>query len=99
LWGRDRKEMLDRLVSLGFDVIFSAVKKPWLSEDWLGKRLDSHSIKELKIIWARTGLDICGENGEYHTLVLGAPYFKKHLEIHRFSKATKDNLAYLDLTQ
>ena len=61
--------------------------------------IDLQSVKELKAISARNGLDICGENGEYHTLVLNAPYFSKPIAINRISKVVKDDLAYLELAQ
>jgi diphthine-ammonia ligase len=97
LWGRDRAKILDQLIGSGFEVIFSLVKKPWLSEEWVGRRIDLQSIRELKAISAGTGLDICGENGEYHTLVLNAPYFRKPIAINRISKVVRDNLAYLEI--
>ena len=31
---------------------------------------------------AGCGIDICGENGEYHTLAVDGPVFKKPLEYH-----------------
>jgi uncharacterized protein (TIGR00290 family) len=99
LWGRDRSKLLYQLISSGFDVIFSLVKKPWFSDEWVGRRIDLDAVRELKELSRKTGLDICGENGEYHTLVLNAPYFKERLQLDSYSILTKDGLAYLALTQ
>lgn len=44
----------------------------------------------------KTGLDICGENGEYHTLVLDSPLYQKKLKITDYQTQSKDNLMYLE---
>lgn len=96
LWGRDRLELLRRLLSLRFQVIFSCVKKPWFTEEWLGMELDQETVERLRRIQAETGLDLCGEQGEYHTLVLDGPLFKKRIRIEAYSKHTEGSFWYLE---
>ncbi|MBD0289498.1 MAG: hypothetical protein ICV79_29375, partial [Flavisolibacter sp.] len=67
LWHIDREQILLRLFSLGFKIIFSCVKPPWFRSEWLGKALDESVIVELMELNVEKGLDICGEQGEYHT--------------------------------
>jgi diphthine-ammonia ligase len=43
------------------------------------------------------GLDICGEQGEYHTLVLDGPPFKKRIRVESYSKRSADSVSYLAL--
>jgi len=97
LWHRDRLELLNRLLSLGFKVVFSCVKKPWFKEEWLGSELSRISLERLRELSERTGLDICGEQGEYHTLVLDMPRFTKSIEIVSYSKHVKDSTMYISL--
>ena len=97
LWGRDRNELISRLLSYKFKVIFSCVKKPWFTSDWLGMELNEDSLEQLCKINVETGLDICGEQGEYHTLVLDGPPFKKSILVSAYSKREKDSLMYLDI--
>jgi diphthine-ammonia ligase len=97
LWDLDRRAILNRLVSLGFQVIFSGVKSPWLTEDWLGREITKAAIEQLSNLEQETGLDLCGEQGEYHTLVLDGPPFKKRIEINTFSKGIKDNMIYMKI--
>ena len=82
LWGCDRFELLNRLLSCKFRAIFSCVKKPWFTDEWLGKELNKDSLDKLGMINAKTGLDISGEQGEYHTLVLDGPPFRKSISIY-----------------
>lgn len=95
LWSGDRYQILKELLSCQFKVIISCVKKGILSDEWLGRELDEKAVKDLRKISDRTRLDICGENGEYHTLVLDGPIFNKRLSIGSFSKCETDLLKYI----
>lgn len=97
LWGFDRRKLLQKILSCGFKVIFSCVRKPWLSEDWLGRELNKDSIEQLLRIGLEKGFDICGEQGEYHTLVLDGPIFEKSVQIGSYTKREKNSIMYLDL--
>ena len=44
---------------------------------FLGRTLDEATLAAI----AATGADICGENGEYHTLVTGGPLFRHPLPV------------------
>jgi uncharacterized protein (TIGR00290 family) len=95
LWHRDRLELLNRLLSLGFKAVFSCVKRPWFTEEWLGLELSHGSLESLCELSERTGLDICGEQGEYHTLVLDMPRFRRSIEIVSYSKHVNDSTMYI----
>ncbi|MCD4740118.1 TIGR00289 family protein, partial [archaeon] len=60
------------------EIIIVGVYAEGLDEKWLGRKLDEQTIQELinkKI------LSPVGEGGEFETLVLNAPFFKKRLEV------------------
>ena len=96
LWGGQRQELLERLISLGFKAIFSCVKHPWFSKDWLGRELDLNAVRKLHELSAETGLDICGEEGEYHTIVLDGPIFDRSITV-SYSRCAKDSIMYLNV--
>jgi diphthine-ammonia ligase len=95
LWQRDRFELLYRFISLRFRAIFSCVKMPWFTEEWLGTGLSHSSIERLRDLSKRTELDVCGERGEYHTMVLDGPLFRKRVEIVSYSKHADNSTMYL----
>jgi uncharacterized protein (TIGR00290 family) len=97
LWKRNRVEILRKLLSLGFRVVFSCVKKPWFTRDWVGQTLDEQRLKLLMKMHKETGLDVCGENGEYHSLVTDGPLFQKAVQITRQSTHVKDSIMYLEI--
>lgn len=97
LWKREREEILLKFLELGFTVVFSCVKKPWLSEEWAGRTLNRKSFSELQAMSRATGMDLCGEQGEYHTLVVDCSLFQRPISLKEYVKITKDSMTYLDI--
>ena len=95
LWGLDRSRAFLEILSSGIRAIISCVKIGGLKEEWLGKELDSKALEELREISNKTGLDICGEEGEYHTLVIDGPLFRQSIVIGSYSKHVNDSMAYM----
>jgi len=99
LWGADRQSLLEELLAEKFGVVFSLVKTPWLDASWVGRELDSKAVTELRAIHTRNGFDLCGENGEYHTLVTDAPFFRERIAISGFSRRTRNGTAHIVITR
>jgi len=91
LWEQDRLTLVEELVDKGFRVIFTSVKKPWFNEEWIGREIDTETIEELKTLNRKTGMDICGENGEYHTMTIDAPFYKNAITVSKFETEETDN--------
>ena len=99
LWGRDRSSLLRHLPERGFKARFSCVDMRWLDKSWVGRELNDAAIAELAILHEQTGLDLCGEQGEYHTVVLDGPSFRQGVEIRSFSVGLSGSLAYMEFQQ
>jgi uncharacterized protein (TIGR00290 family) len=97
LWQRNRSELMRKLVDLDFEVIFTLVKQPWFTIDWLGRRIGVECLQALEELRQATGIDICGENGEYHTMVLNAPMFGERLSLELGVAKQVDQMACLSV--
>ena len=97
LWHIERGQLLHKILALNFKVIFSCVKAPWFTSDWLGKKLNSGVLDELNSIHKLKGLDICGEQGEYHTLVLDSPEYHSELSIDSFTEKKDAEIMYMEI--
>ncbi len=64
-----------------------------LGSDFLGRTIDRELIEDLEAL----DVDVCGENGEYHTLVINAPLFKERLTINVLDKETSSNYNFARL--
>jgi diphthine-ammonia ligase len=95
LWQLPRSSILEMMLTRCLDVRISCVKTPMLSEGWVGRKLDRDAIRELEDLEQDGVVDACGENGEYHTMVVDAPLFKTRISIEGFSIGSKNELRYL----
>lgn len=79
LWKLRPRDMLTDMVNDGFEIIISAVAAGGLTEEWLGRKFDEDTINELCDLHNTCYVCTGGEGGEFETLVLDAPFFKKRL--------------------
>mmetsp|Transcript_43031 Transcript_43031/g.133775 ORF Transcript_43031/g.133775 Transcript_43031/m.133775 type:complete len:255 (-) Transcript_43031:140-904(-) len=84
LWQAERGVCLRRLLAEGFVVVFSCVKSPWFDSRWVGRRLDAAALQAMEVMAAAPPpadgvkpLDLGGERGEYHTMALAGPLYRR----------------------
>jgi diphthine-ammonia ligase len=94
LWQENRAALLNELIELGFRAEIISVKKDILSSDYLGRVLNRELIEEFRNL----NIDLCGENGEYHTLVTGGPMFATPLNIIHTQKVLRDGYWFSDVS-
>ncbi|MDD2666136.1 MAG: TIGR00289 family protein [Methanocellales archaeon] len=80
LWHQDPEVLLREMIK-SLDILITHVAALGLNESWLGRKMDEKTIEDLKILNQRYGVHICGEGGEYETLVTDAPFFSKKIEL------------------
>ncbi len=72
LWNESRKDLVYEFIDSGFKAMITIVDNTRMDEKYLGKTLTRELVDEIE----RDGVDICGENGEYHSFVYDGPIFK-----------------------
>lgn len=77
LWNEERESIVNDFIDSGFTAIIKKVNLEYLDESFLGKELTKDILAKIK----NTGCDCCGENGEYHTVVVDGPIFKTRIEL------------------
>lgn len=75
LWQQSREEIVRRILDLGFKCVIKNINNEMLPDHILGKILDDEVIRVME----DAGIDICGENGEFHTTCVDGPVFKTPL--------------------
>jgi len=81
LWHEDPVKLMKELIGLNFDIIVVGVYAYGLGWRWLGKRIDQAALQELIELNRTLGISVVGEGGEYETLVLDAPYFRRKIKV------------------
>ena len=75
LWKRDTKELIQEFLDLGFKAITVCVNAKLLDASFVGRVIDEKFISDLP-----EEVDVCGENGEFHTFVFDGPIFNKPVQ-------------------
>lgn len=77
LWNEKREKLVYEFLKAGYNAIIKKVDLKYLSKKFLGMKLRENLLLEFE----RLGIDIAGENGEYHTIVVDGIIFKKKIKI------------------
>jgi uncharacterized protein (TIGR00290 family) len=84
---KDTYDVLNEEISAGIRPIMNCINLNYIGEEWLGRELNRASIKDLKALADKQGIDVCSEDGRgFHTMVIDSPLFKESIEIGKFKK-------------
>jgi len=72
IWKIDSRELIREFMTLGFGTVICCVNDAYLGEDSVGRKIDADFIATLP-----PGVDVCGENGEFHSFAFAGPVFKQ----------------------
>jgi diphthine-ammonia ligase len=81
LWQQDQYSLMKELIELKFKVIIVGVYAYGLDQTWLGQEINTETLEKLVELNEKYQISLVGEGGEYESLVLDAPIFKKQIEI------------------
>lgn len=92
LWGLDTAELVRRFIDLGFRAVLVCVDGQKLSSGFLGREIDAALLTDLP-----SGVDPCGENGEYHSFVFDGPIFERPVPVQVGEVVERDSRCFIDL--
>jgi diphthine-ammonia ligase len=81
LWHQDPLGIMRELIDLKFKVIIVGVYAYGLDQTWLGREINPETLEKLVELDEKYQISLVGEGGEYESLVLDAPFYKKRIEI------------------
>ena len=86
-------------ISAGFKIIIVGVFAHGFDETWLGKIIDMKTIDDLTQLRKKYAINTAGEGGEFETLTLNGPIFKKRLILDETSKEWKRDSGVLKVNK
>jgi uncharacterized protein (TIGR00290 family) len=95
LWGKDTEEVLSGFIDKEFKAVIVSAQSKLIDREWIGRVVDKSFMSYLK----SQGIDICGENGEYHTLVIDGPIFKAPIRLAETRTIERDGYWFLDTVE
>ena len=93
LWNRPASDVLGQFIELGFEAVIVSASSKYIDEYWVGRAVDS----DFRDYLGSKGIDPCGENGEYHTLVINGPLFSRRISLTAGPVISKDEFRLLDI--
>ena len=97
LWQQHQEDIANSFIDLGYKAIVVATQADLMGEEWLGKKYDKLFLKQLASF--NDEISPCGEAGEFHTLVVDGPLFKKRLEVKIGEREKRNNNWYLKINR
>ena len=97
LWLESQDELLTELIDAGFEAVVVVAKADLFDEEWLGRKIDREFLSHLAEIRQTKEITPCGEAGEYHTLVVDGPLFKRRVELLETGRALRDGRWFLEI--
>ena len=73
IWGEAPADLLREFVETGGRAVVTCVDRTRLAASWLGRIIDQRFLEQI----AGSGVDPCGENGEYHSFAFDGPAFTR----------------------
>ncbi len=94
LWQRSRESLMSEFIAAGFKAVIVTVNTECMGSEWLGREIDRQFIEDMKCL---PQIDLCGENGEYHTFVYDGPLFKKTIGFCKGRKLLRGGYCFLEI--
>lgn len=76
LWQHERRALVLQMLEAGIETMIVSCNET-MGEKFIDEIITPSLVNELEAI----GIDVCGENGEFHTLVLNCPLFKERINV------------------
>jgi uncharacterized protein (TIGR00290 family) len=95
IWGEPPPALLAEFIASGGRAVLTCVELAKLDASWLGRVTD----EQFAVGIGNTGIDACGENGEYHSFAFAGPVFKQPVTWVAGERRLDGGFAQLDLTK
>ncbi len=91
LWLEDRKSLVSEFIKRGYKANITVINTNMMSDKYLGKVLSLDLLTQLE----KAGVDVCGENGEYHSFVSDGPLFNNPVSFKLGEKIIIEHLSVM----
>ena len=89
LWLSRPFDILNDLIKNHFDVIISSVAAYPLDKSFIGRKINEDFVRDMEELNSKFSISPTGEGGEFETLVLDMPLFKKRIKINDYKISYK----------
>lgn len=92
IYGRDTRDLAHTMVDAGLRAVVVSIDSRRLSTAFLGRVYDDRLLADLP-----GGVDLCGENGEFHSFATDGPMFDHPVAVRAGDTFERGGYAFVDL--
>ena len=92
LWGLDTRNLAEEMIAAGLRARIVCVDPKKLPAEFAGREFDEDFLRDLP-----QGVDPCGENGEFHSVVYAGPMFRAPIPIESGEIVERDGFVFADV--
>jgi uncharacterized protein (TIGR00290 family) len=92
LWEIPTRSLADEMIAGGLKAKLTCVDPKHLSRDFAGRDFDRQLLADLP-----SGIDPCGENGEFHTFAYAGPMFSREIKVDVGEVVERDSFIFADI--
>ncbi len=92
LWGMPTADLAAAMLSAGIGAYVSCLDPKKVPPEFAGRRWSESLLEALP-----QGVDPCGENGEFHTVVVGGPMFREAITVEVGERVERDGFVFADV--
>jgi diphthine-ammonia ligase len=97
LWLEDQTKLMEDFIGAGFKSVVITIKTDLMGKEFLGRTVDKQFLTDIAKL--NKGITPCGEAGEFHTLVVDGPLFKKRLELTKTEIVSRGEHHFLEILE
>jgi diphthine-ammonia ligase len=90
LWQQNRIDLVKEMLTNGIETMIVSCNTQ-MGEKYLGKIMTTALAEELET----NGIDSCGENGEFHTMVINCPLFSEAIALPKYTTQTYNDYCFV----
>ena len=92
IWGRNTNDLIHDMLATGFDMRIATCDPNRVPAELAGQKITVDLVAGLQ-----DGVDPCGENGEFHTVVVDMPNFRAPISVELGETVIRDGFCYADI--
>jgi uncharacterized protein (TIGR00290 family) len=92
IWGLDTHQLARDMIAAGLRARIVCVDPKKLPREFAGRDFDDDFLRDLP-----PGVDPCGENGEFHSVVYAGPIFREPIAIESGEVVERDGFVFADV--
>jgi diphthamide synthase (EF-2-diphthine--ammonia ligase) len=92
LWGRPTRPLAEEMIASGLKARLTCVDPRKLDRSFAGREFGGELLRDLP-----SGVDPCGENGEFHSFAWDGPMFRHPVPVRSGEVVERDGFVFADL--